>query len=269
MHWAPSSLCFETSDEPLGLLFQETVCCNCPRGSPQHISPPGYGEIWGETNCFLWLFCIPTAESSAWLLWSMRASVEQHVTTCTAQKYVLGEAPGGSPHSSHTHRLNTPLVGWIHPVWCRARRNKHRPSLASHRIACKTSAFPDGSLKGPTAPGTDCWPRVPCWAPTGVTTHIISANNVRSFTSVLCHVSYVGYNCTANVAAFPSELIWFLWVIARGKRRAAHFSAARFAVIWVRKCTNTAQSGWIKVLMYGRRCTQGKPISWLRLYLVR
>ena len=120
MHWAPSSLCFETSDEPLGLLFQETVCCNCPRGSPQHISPPGYGEIWGETNCFLWLFCIPTAESSAWLLWSMRASVEQHVTTCTAQKYVLGEAPGGRGRTPWGYEEGGPVLrpGGAAPVSC-------------------------------------------------------------------------------------------------------------------------------------------------------
>lgn len=35
---------------------------------------------------------------------------KQHVTTRSAQKHILGEAPGGSLHSSQVHKLNAPLV---------------------------------------------------------------------------------------------------------------------------------------------------------------
>lgn len=37
---------------------------------------------------------------------------------------------------------------------------------------------------------------------------------------------------------------------------------------WVRKCMSTEQSGQRKVLIYGRRRTEGKSITWLHLYLV-
>lgn len=84
--------------------------------------------------------------------------------------------------------------------------------------------------------------------------HIICATSVSSFASMLCHVLYLGYSCIAEVVVFASELISFLWAIARGKWRAS-FSAACSAVIESANIQVQSRVKIIKSLIYTKRCT--------------